>query len=62
MGTDGDNVYWNSNYIVKDLHLYNVLENIHGEFFFIDTVPRLNLYSSGLDGKREYGDWEVLYL
>jgi hypothetical protein len=61
METDGDNTYFNSNYIVKDLHLYNVLENIHGEFFFIDTVPRLNVYGSDWSGKREYGNWEVFY-
>jgi hypothetical protein len=62
METDGSNSYQNSNYIVKDLHLHNVLESKSGLLFFIDTIPRLNLYSSGLGGKREYGDWEVLYL
>jgi hypothetical protein len=61
MGTNGENTYFNNNYIVKDLHLHNVLSNQSGECFFIDTVPRLNVYGSDWGGKREYGNWEVFY-
>jgi hypothetical protein len=58
----GTTNFYNSNYIVGDLHLGNVLENEDGEFFFIDTVPRLNTIGPRpTDGKRRYEEWGIVY-
>jgi hypothetical protein len=58
----GPTNFYNSNYVVGDLHLGNVIETNSGEFFFIDTIPKLNTVGPyKTDGKRRYEEWEVVY-
>ena len=50
----------NENYIVSDLHENNVFVSDKGNFFFIDTIPRLNTAESGFGGTRKYGSGNVI--
>jgi hypothetical protein len=59
MDYTGGNTYYNSNYVIDDLHLNNVLEDRNGNFYFIDTVPSLNVTEDNLGGVREYLDFTI---
>jgi hypothetical protein len=57
---DEDNIFtiWNDDYIVHDLHANNILVSKDGNFYFIDTSPKLNTHKYG--GTRKYGDYSVI--
>jgi hypothetical protein len=57
---DENNIFtiWNDDFIVHDLHEDNVLIDKDGNFYFIDTNPKLNISKYG--GTREYGNGSLL--
>ncbi|NLO70454.1 MAG: hypothetical protein GX102_05840 [Porphyromonadaceae bacterium] len=55
-------VFFNQDYIVRDLNERNILVDNSGKLFFIDTVPELNTPESGFGGNRKYGDGRIIQL
>jgi hypothetical protein len=54
--------YYNSNYVVDDLHLANVIQGDDDQrFYFIDPVPYLNTPKDNLGGVRKYDSGDVFY-
>ena len=53
---------YSKDYVVKDLHLENVLLTNKNNYSFIDTVPSLNTANSRYNGTRIYGNGEVIYI
>lgn len=51
---------YSKDYVVKDLHLENVLLTDKNCYSFIDAVPSLNTANSGYHGARIYGKGEVI--
>jgi len=56
----GYSSYFNENYVIRDLHVDNVMITDNGNYRFVDTVPFLNTPDQKLDGKREYGDGSII--
>lgn len=54
------NLFVNRDYLMKDLHVDNVIIDRKGNFHFIDTVPFLNTSDQGFSGTREYGNDEIV--
>lgn len=52
-------IFFNKEYIIRDLHERNILITQEGNLRFIDTVPELNVPTSGFGGIREYGDGRI---
>ena len=46
-------IFFNKEYIIRDLHERNILITQEGNLRFIDTVPELNVPTSGFGGIRE---------
>ncbi|MDR2410173.1 MAG: hypothetical protein LBE13_18975, partial [Bacteroidales bacterium] len=55
---DSPFIIWNDKYIVHDLHEDNILIDKDGNFYFIDTSPKLNTAKYG--GEQEYGDGSII--
>jgi len=56
----GYSSYINDNYVIRDLHVDNVMITENGNYRFIDTVPYLNSPDQKFGGKREYGSYSIL--
>lgn len=59
LDNDGSHTYFNSHYVIDDLHLQNVLEDETGALFFIDTAPSLNTKDDDFEGSAEYEDFSL---
>ncbi|MDR0544191.1 MAG: hypothetical protein LBG30_02425 [Odoribacteraceae bacterium] len=55
-------VYYNDDYIVKDLHADNVIIDNNGNLFFIDPSIALNTPDEDFGGTREYGNGELVLI
>ncbi|AHF17244.1 hypothetical protein NIASO_04515 [Niabella soli DSM 19437] len=52
-------LYTGKDYIIKDMHVDNIMLTGQGNYRFIDTVPFLNTPALGYGGTRAYGDGKV---
>ncbi|ANH81044.1 hypothetical protein A8C56_08685 [Niabella ginsenosidivorans] len=55
----GPALYTGRDYIIKDMHIDNIMLTDQRNYRFIDTVPFLNTPELGYGGTREYGDAKV---
>lgn len=58
----GPATYASYHYLLKDMHLDNVMIDEDDNFLFIDTVPFLNTPALGYGGERKYGSGKMVYL
>lgn len=56
----GNGSYVNSNYIIDDVHLKNVMKSTKGTLFYIDVITSLTTNQDYTFGKREYGDNSII--